>query len=131
MPFHLLLGLTQDKPGGLAGSALISVTSTSSSSLDPAFRRVLMYLIVGTKGGYNRGEIIKLLRNEPMNTNKISEKLSLDYKTVQHHVKLLEQNNIIIASSPKGTYGALYFLTPYMEKNIQVLEEIWGKSGRR
>jgi DNA-binding transcriptional ArsR family regulator len=105
-------------------------TLPSKPMVDPAFKRVLMYLLIGTKGGDNRTRIIQLLRMEPLNVNKIGERLELDYKTVQHHLKVLEQNSIV-TSSPKGSYGALFFLTPYVEKNLPVFEEIWAKFGKR
>ncbi len=88
-----------------------------------------MYLLVGSKGGRNRVQIIKLLRDEPMNANRICERLGLD-KTIQHHFKVLEENDVVVTSL-KGAYGAMYFLTPYLEKNISVIEEIWAKFGQR
>jgi len=99
--------------------------------IDPAFKRLLMYLLVGTKGGFNRLQIIKLIHEEPLNPNKIGEKLNLDYKTVQHHLKILRENSIVVMSSPSGTYGAMYFLAPYMEKNISLVDEIWARFGKR
>ncbi|MGH9919568.1 MAG: hypothetical protein ACRD6W_11980, partial [Nitrososphaerales archaeon] len=36
-------------------------------SVDPAFKRLLMYLLVGTKGGFNRLQIMKLIQDEPLN----------------------------------------------------------------
>jgi DNA-binding transcriptional ArsR family regulator len=104
--------------------------SSSGHAVDPAFKRVLMYLLVGTKGGFNRGLMIKLLKDEPMNANKIGERLALDYKTIQHHLKILQENNIVVTSTA-GTYGAMYFLTPYVEKHMSVLEEIWARFGKR
>ena len=101
-----------------------------SAGVDPAYKRVLMYLLVGSKGGPNRVQMIRLLREEPMNANKIGERLGLDYKTIQHHLKILQDNNLVVTNSA-GTYGAMYFLTPYLEKNIHVLEEIWAKFGKR
>jgi hypothetical protein len=35
--------------------------------IDPAFKRLLMYLLVGTKGGFNRLQIMKLIHDEPLN----------------------------------------------------------------
>jgi DNA-binding transcriptional ArsR family regulator len=104
--------------------------ASGASGMDLAYKRVLMYLLVGSKGGYNRVQIIKLLKDEPMNANRICERLGLDYKTIQHHLRILRENNMIV-TSPAGTYGAMYFLTPYLEKNISVLEEIWAKFGKR
>jgi predicted transcriptional regulator len=86
--------------------------------------RLLWYLIAGTKGGVNRARIIKCLQERPYNANQIAEKLNLDYKTVRHHIKVLEDNNIIVSSGDK--YGTLYFLSSDMENNLDVFEEIWS-----
>jgi len=102
-----------------------------ADSIDPAFKRLLMYLLVGTKGGFNRLQIMRLIRDEPLNPNKIGEKLGLDYKTIQHHLKILKENSIVVTSSPTGTYGAMYFLAPYVEKNIAIVDDIWARFGKR
>ncbi len=86
--------------------------------------RLLWYLIAGTKGGVNRARIIKCLQERPYNANQIAEKLNLDYKTVRHHIKVLEDNNVIVSSGDK--YGTLYFLSSDMENNLDVFEEIWN-----
>lgn len=93
---------------------------------DPAFRRLLYYLLAGTRGALNRLLILRYLKATPVNANKLSTDLKLDYKTVQHHIKILEQNGLIV-SSQKGSYGAIYFLSPYMEAEYSILEEIWAK----
>ena len=92
-------------------------------------RRLLWYLLGGTRGGPNRAEILRMLRDRPMNANQLTESLGVDYKTVQHHLRVLEENGLI-APSEKGAYGALFFLTPKMEEALPFLEEIWGKIGR-
>ncbi len=107
-----------------------SSSTAPSSTIDPSFKRVMMYIFAGTRGGYNRARIVELLREEPMNSNRIAEKLDLDYKTVQHHLKLLQENEVVVPSSPKGTYGAVYFLTPYVEKHLEVLRLIWARFGQ-
>jgi DNA-binding transcriptional ArsR family regulator len=109
--------------GSAAGPA------SSAPPMDPAFKRVMVYIFVGTRGGYNRVRIVELLKDAPLNPNQISEKLGLDYKTVQHHVKLLEENGVIVPSS-KGTYGAMYFLTPYAEKHFDVMKGMWARFGQ-
>jgi DNA-binding transcriptional ArsR family regulator len=105
-------------------------SASPSGGMDPAYKRVLMYLLVGSKGGHNRVQMIKLLKEEPMNANKMGERLGLDYKTIQHHLKILQENNIVVSSSA-GSYGAMYFLTPYLEKNMGTLEEMWARFGKR
>ncbi|HLQ03843.1 MAG TPA: winged helix-turn-helix domain-containing protein [Nitrososphaerales archaeon] len=101
-----------------------------SSSIDPSFRRAMVYIFVGTRGGFNRARVVELLGVEPMNAHKISERLKLDYKTVQYHLKLLEENQVIVPSSPKAAYGAVYFLTPYVEKHLGVLRQMWPNLGK-
>ena len=93
-------------------------------------KNLLWYLIAGTKGGETRGKIIELLNKKPSNANKIAEILKLDYKTVRHHLEVLEKNNIIYAVS-KGNYGAVYFLSEFMEQNFKVFGEIWAQFGKK
>ena len=104
-------------------------TSASQPPLDPSFKRMMVYVFVGSRGGQNRVRIVEMLRSEPSNPNKISEKLNLDYKTVQHHLKMLEQNSVLVASS-KGSYGAVYFLTPYFERYFDAIRTMWARFGQ-
>lgn len=71
--------------------------------------------------------IIMKLEEEPMNANNLSEALDLDYKTIQHHIELMEKHNVITAMG-EG-YGKNYFLTEQMEENMDKLEEIKQKAG--
>ena len=79
--------------------------------------RLLWFLFAGTRGGDNRIKILDILIINPLNINKISEELQLDYKTVQHHMRILEKNNLITRMGDK--YGILYFISNYLEKNIE------------
>jgi DNA-binding transcriptional ArsR family regulator len=79
--------------------------------------RLLWFLFAGTRGGDNRIKILDLLIKNPLNINKISEELQLDYKTIQHHMRILEKNNLITRMGDK--YGVLYFISNYLEKNIE------------
>lgn len=100
-----------------------------AAQVDPAFKRVMTYIFLGTRGGYNRVRIVELIREAPLNPNQISEKLSLDYKTVQHHIRLLEENGVIVPNA-KGAYGAMYFLTPYAEKHFDAIRGMWARFGQ-
>ena len=93
-------------------------------------KNLLWYLIAGTKGGETRGKIIDLLRKTPSNANKIAEILGLDYKTIRHHLEVLEKNSIISPIN-KGNYGAVYFLSEFMEANIHIFNEIWAQFGKK
>ncbi len=92
-------------------------------------KKLLWWLIAGMKGGINRARIIKTLNERPYNANQLSEELDLDYKTVRHHIKVLEQNNIIKSTGEK--YGKMYFLTDKMEQNYDIFNEIWEQIGKK
>lgn len=89
-------------------------------------KRVLLWLIAGTRGGKTRALIIKALHEKPLNPNQLAEKLNLDYKTIRHHLEVLLDNGIIV-SQGEG-YGAIYFLTEKMEENFDLFLEILGKA---
>ena len=91
-------------------------------------KRLLYYLIAGTRGGVNRAKILKTLKDTPKNANQLAQEMKLDYKTVQHHIEVLIKNRLIEPSSA-DTYGTLYFLSPRMEESYPILEEIWAKIG--
>ena len=88
-------------------------------------KRMLWWLIAGTKGGVNRARIINILNERPYNANQLSEVVDLDYKTVRHHLKVLSENNIIVSTG--NGYGTMYFLSSTMEKDYALFEEIWEK----
>ena len=92
---------------------------------DQTARRLLWYLFAGSKGGENRVKIIKLLQETPLNINRMAEVLNLDYKAVQHHVDVLEKNNLISRMGEK--YGIMYFVSNYLESNIDTYKEIVSK----
>ncbi len=93
-------------------------------------KNVIWYLIAGTRGGTTRGKIIVFLKNQPANANIITELLGLDYKTVRHHLEVLEKNGIITAVN-KGNYGATYFLSDVMEKEYGLFGKIWEQFGKK
>lgn len=95
---------------------------------DPRFKRILWDLICCTRGGVNRARIIEMLISQPANPNQVATKLRIDYKTVMHHLRVLTDNGLLITD--KECYGAVYFLTPVMELNIQSLVEILAKVKR-
>ncbi|HVD07024.1 MAG: winged helix-turn-helix transcriptional regulator [Thaumarchaeota archaeon] len=92
---------------------------------DPAARRLLWYLFAGSKGGENRIKIINLLQDTPLNINRMAEVLNLDYKAVQHHVDVLQKNNLVSRMGEK--YGIMYFVSNYLESNMDTFKEIVNK----
>ena len=91
------------------------------------FKKVLWWLIGGSRGGKNRMRIIMKLKEKPSNANQLSEQLDLDYKTIQHHVEKLEENNVI--ETMGNGYGKNYFLTEQTENYMGEIMKIAEKSG--
>ncbi len=87
-------------------------------------RKLIWWVFTGTAGGPNRARIVMALNERPYNAHQLAGKLKLNYKTVRHHLKILEENHMII-SSGKNKYGELYFLSKEMEENYDTLKDIW------
>jgi DNA-binding transcriptional ArsR family regulator len=94
---------------------------------------LLGWLIAGTRGGLTRAQIIKALNETPQNANQLANLLNLDYRTIRHHLGVLKKNRIITSAGDR--YGTTYFLSPEMEENYALLEEIlnkiWEKEKRK
>ena len=89
---------------------------------------VLGWLIAGTRGGITRAQIIRALKEAPQNANQLANLIEMDYRTIRHHLKVLEENRIITSAGDR--YGLTYFLSPEMEENYALFEEIWKRFGK-
>ncbi len=96
---------------------------------DRATRKLLLYLFTGTKGGYTRLKIIMNLETRPLNTHQLSKEMGLDYKAIQHHMRVLEKNNLVTKVGEK--YGAIFHLSNFLEINIECLSEVIEKLERK
>ena len=96
---------------------------------DKQTRKLLLYLFTSTRGGFTRLRIIIHLIEQPYNTHQLAKQLDLDYKAIQHHVKVLEKNNLILKIGDK--YGALFYLSNFLEINISALDEAIDKLDRK
>jgi len=93
------------------------------------FRHLLQWLIVGSRGGVSRAQIIKAIREEPRNANQLATLLGVDYRTVRHHLDVLQKNGLLTSMGEQ--YGKMYFLSSELEENFEVFEEIWNEIGKR
>ena len=94
-----------------------------------AIKRLLEWILIGSSGGLNRVRILEKIFEKPHNANQLSNILSLDYKTIRHHLEILEKNHIII-SVGKG-YGKVYYPSNILEENIRLYKEIINKIGKK
>ncbi|MDH3277621.1 MAG: winged helix-turn-helix domain-containing protein [Nitrosopumilus sp.] len=96
---------------------------------DRETRKLLFYLFTSTRGGFTRLRIIMMLLENPLNTHQLSKDLNLDYKAVQHHMKVLEKNNMVSKIGEK--YGVIYHLSNFLEINISALDGAIDKLDRK
>ena len=92
---------------------------------DPHARRLLWFVFAGSRGGLNRLRIITVLKEKPQNTNQLANELGLDYKSIQHHIHVLEKNNLISKEGEK--YGITFFISTFLEVNMKTFDEIANK----
>ena len=95
------------------------------TNVHPQTKIMFWTLFATSRGAPARVKIVKLLKNRPYNVHQISKEISLDYKGVKHHMKILEENNLI--EKINVTYGATYYLSPLFEENYPVFDEITTK----
>jgi DNA-binding transcriptional ArsR family regulator len=107
----------------------IKAQETENRKPDKQTRKLLLYLFTGTRGGFTRLRIIMLLLETPYNTHQLAQQLDLDYKAVQHHMKVLEKNNLV--SKLGERYGAIFSLSNFLEYNIRALDEAIEKLERK
>ena len=98
---------------------------TIQTEAHPQTKALFWFLFAGTKGGQSRIKIILSLRDRPANNHQLAIQLGLDYKAIQHHLKVLEKENIVTKVGPR--YGATYFLSTLFEDGEAVFDEIVTK----
>jgi len=79
-------------------------------------------LFVGSRGAPNRIRIMSALRKMSSNRNQLSTVLGIEYKAIQHHLKVLEKNNLVRKIG--NHYGVVYCVSPLFENSESVFDEI-------
>jgi len=92
---------------------------------DPYAKRLLWFVFAGSRGGLNRLKLVSILKNTPLNANQLAKEMSLDYKAIQHHIQVLEKNNIVTKIGEK--YNVTYFISNFLEANMVSFNEIADK----
>ncbi|SDJ30667.1 regulatory protein, arsR family [Halovenus aranensis] len=87
-----------------------------------SMEKALWYLFAGSRGGANRVRIVRELADRPRNANELADELDLNYNTIDHHLDMLEDHNVVEPS--EHDYGKLYFLTDQFEQHQETFETI-------
>ncbi len=83
---------------------------------------VFWFLFVGSRGATNRIRIMSALRKRPSNRNQLATELEVEYKAIQHHLKVLEKNNLVRKIG--NHYGVVYCVSTLFENSESVFDEI-------
>jgi DNA-binding transcriptional ArsR family regulator len=94
-----------------------------------SLKYLLGWLIAGTRGGATRAKIIKSLKENPQNANQLANQLGMDYRTIRHHLKVLEKNKML--TTVGEGYGTAYFLSTALEENYGLFEEIVNRMWKK
>ncbi|WP_232085609.1 ArsR/SmtB family transcription factor [Conexivisphaera calida] len=87
------------------------------------------WIFTGSRGGTMRARIVASLRDLPQNANQLAQNLGVNYRTITHHLRILEESGIVKSEGPR--YGKIYFLTDLFQMNDDLFEEIVGRVKRR
>ncbi|MBN2488876.1 MAG: PAS domain S-box protein [Methanosarcinaceae archaeon] len=79
-------------------------------------RKLLCYLIEGTRGGKTRALILNRLTGSSYNAHQLAKALNKDYKTIRHHLDVLIKNGVITKDDNGGS--TLYFIPKTMELTL-------------
>lgn len=90
-----------------------------------ALKRAVAISLAGSRGGIARMKMLAALSEKQMNVNEISRLLSVDYKTAQHHIRVLEKSGLVSPSGAK--YAKRWRLSTLLESNKDILAGIWEK----
>lgn len=83
-----------------------------------SIEQTMYWLLAGSKGSLNRIRILSTLEKKPMNMNELSKETQMNYKTAQHHIELLLENNLIVGKGNK--YGQVYFLSDLLKSKNEL-----------
>ncbi|HTW56483.1 MAG TPA: winged helix-turn-helix domain-containing protein [Thermoplasmata archaeon] len=89
--------------------------------MSPGFRSLMWYLLFGTRGGPNRRRLLETLVRSPANAHQLAESIGLDYRTVRHHLRLLERHGAV--SRPVGdAYATPYEISAAASAYLETLD---------
>jgi len=89
-------------------------------------KMLLWSIFAGSKSCINRVKIVLQLKKTPLNTNQLSEQLGLDYKVIERHLEVLGKHELVTKVGSR--YGSTYFLSPLLESNLKLFDEVADKS---
>jgi len=105
------------------------IVKTIKAKTHPEIKTLFWLLFAGSRGSDTRIRIMSVLRKRSGNTNQLSTELGMDYKAIQHHIKILKENNLVKHVGKK--YARTYLVSEFFEANESVFDEIVIKLEKR
>ena len=101
----------------------VSKNVENSTRPDLSYAKHLLWMVfAASKGGQNRIRIVFALKRSQFNAHQLTKELDLNYRAIQHHLQVLERNNLISHIGQK--YGTNYFLSSLLETNMKAFDEL-------
>ncbi len=104
-----------------AGASIALVMDFSTQ-----FRRSVLYLVAGTRGGPMRLAVMRLVMRQPSNAHQVAKGLGIDYKTAVYHLEKLVKAGWLSRDAKR--YGELYFSALSAEE-ARILEDVGRNPG--
>ena len=82
----------------------------------------LRRLLVESRGGLTRAQIVSAVETHPRSIHRLAEDLNFADKTVRHHLNILMKNNVLQCSG--DNYGAVYLLSEQARHHQEFIEEL-------
>ncbi len=101
------------------------IVRTIKAKTHPETKKLFWVLFAGSRGSDTRIRIMSVLRKRPRNRNQLSTELGIDYKNIQHHIKILEKNNLLKKTGHQ--YGMTYYVSELFMHNEITFDELRDK----
>lgn len=85
-------------------------------------KHLLWMVFAASRGGQNRIRIVFALKKSQLNAHQLTKELGLNYRATQHHLNVLEKNNLVSHLGQK--YGTNYFLSSLLEVNMAAFDDL-------
>ncbi len=101
------------------------IVRTIKAKTPPETKKLFWLLFAGSRGSDTRIRIMAALRKRPSNRNQLSTELGIQYKGIQHHIDVLEENNLVKKTGSQ--YGIACYVSELFMHNEIAFDEIRDK----
>jgi len=89
---------------------------------NPETKKLFWFLFAESVGAKNRIRIMSVLRKIPSNRHQLSTEVGLEFKGIQHHLKILEESNLVKKTEKQSRM--IYYVSELFMHNEILFDEI-------